>query len=41
MIQHVFVLQGWLTTKAVDDVEVQLKEKLGRRRICLPTTQDC
>ena len=27
--QHVFVLQGWLTTKAVDDVEVQLKEKLG------------
>lgn len=26
--QHVFVLQGWLTTKAVDDVEVQLKEKL-------------
>ena len=27
--QHVFVLQGWLTTKAVDAVEVQLKEKLG------------
>ena len=27
--QHVFVLQGWLTTKAVEDVEVQLKEKLG------------
>ena len=27
--QHVFVLQGWLTTKSVDDVEVQLKEKLG------------
>ena len=27
--QHVFVLQGWLTTKAVDDVEVQLKGKLG------------
>ena len=27
--QHVFVLQGWLTTKAVDDVEIQLKEKLG------------
>ena len=27
--QHVFVLQGWLTTKAVDAVEVQLKDKLG------------
>ena len=27
--QHVFVLQGWLTTKAVDAVEVQLKNKLG------------
>ena len=27
--EHVFVLQGWLTTRAVDDVEVQLKEKLG------------
>ncbi len=27
--QHVFVLGRWLTTKEVDDVEVQLKEKLG------------
>ena len=27
--QHVFVLQGWMTQKAADAVEGQLKEKLG------------
>lgn len=27
--QHVFVLQGWMTQKAAEAVEVQLKEKLG------------
>ena len=27
--EHVFVLQGWMTTKAVEEVELQLEEKLG------------
>ena len=27
--EHVFVLQGWMTTKAVEEVEMQLEEKLG------------
>lgn len=29
--QHVFVLQGWMTTKAVELVQTQLAEKLGEK----------
>ena len=35
--QHVFVLQGWMTQKAAEAVESQLKEKLGEGEYCLLT----
>ena len=35
--QHVFVLQGWMTQKAAEAVESQLKEKLGEgKHVFLP-----